>query len=1215
MLGQPFPSKGRFRVLRSLGEGGMGVVYEVHDDQRGGKVALKTMLRVSPEGIARFKREFRALADLHHPNLVDLYELGCEGAQWFFTMELIEGGEFLEYVRPAALDEGRLRAVLPQLVSGLTALHAAGMVHRDVKPSNVRVTPAGRLVLLDFGLVAELAAPLGGSAAASFVGTPTYMAPEQADGTAVGPAADWYAVGALLYEALTGKVPFEGAPLQVLIRKQRERPVDPAQIDAGVPDDLARLCMDLMSPAAAERPTGAAVIARLARRSMRPPPSSSTLANAPFVGRLAELTQLREAFEHAVGGKAVLTLVQGESGVGKSSLVKHFTDDLAHERADLLVVAGRCYERESVPYKAFDGVVDAIAHRLARLPDAGASALMPDNLGALCQVFPVLRRVRVFAALTRPVSIAPQELRRRAFGALRQLFARLTASHPVIVVVDDLQWTDADSLSLLREVLRQPEAPPLMFIATVRVAAGSGSGSLGALSPSALEAELPGAIRHVEVGRLGPREARELAETLLRDIAPERAASATSIAEETGGHPMFIDALARHTASEPAREGAASALKLDDALWSRVAQLDPAARELVQLVAIAGAPMTQEAMASAAGMDMAEFGRVVGGLRTANLVRTAGARGADAIEAYHDRVREAVTARVDAGERERLHGRLAIALEAAVAPDVEALARHWAGAGDGARALRNARLAAEQAATALAFDRSAQWWQRTLELSPDDGPDKRALRLQLADALANAGRGARAAEEYEAVARGGTGGEALELRRRAAEQLLRSGHFDRGLAMAREALATVRLTLPASPLGALVRLIFWRFVLLLRGTRFRERDPSEVAPRVLTRIDVAWSLALGLAMTDNIYGALFNTRTLLLALRAGEPFRVSRSLAMEATFRATPGKPSWASVKRIAQAARALAERTGNQQARAWARGTEGAAHYLNGHYRTALALCDEATQLYRQSGVTPNEMVSAQMLAINALAYLGEVQELQKRVRESIEDAVDRGDLYAEVSFTIGFPNLTWLVDDDPATARAKASAAMKKWSKQGFHLEHFYDLVAQTHVDLYTGDFAAAHERLRQQAGPLRRSLLMRIQSLRVLLRFLQSRAAIGVASMDSSRRQEMLAEAATCARRIGREGTEWGDPIAIWLEAGIAAARGDVGAAQLRTKDAIAGFEANDMRLMSLVAELGAAMLAKDEARTASAEQKLRERGIANPEGFVRMFAPSFIPTARS
>jgi hypothetical protein len=218
-------------------------------------------------------------------------------------------------------------------------------------------------------------------------------------------------------------------------------------------------------------------------------------------------------------------------------------------------------------------------------------------------------------------------------------------------------------------------------------------------------------------------------------------------------------------------------------------------------------------------------------------------------------------------------------------------------------------------------------------------------------------------------------------------------------------------------------------------------------------------------------------------------------------------------------------------------------------------------------------------------------------------------------VSFTVGFPNLAWLVDDDPATARGRTAAAMKKWSKQGFHLEHFYELVADTHVDLYNGEFAAAHERLRQREGALRRSLLMRIQSVRTLLWFLQARAAIGVACVDGSRQKEMLGQASAWARRIGREDTEWGEPVTAWLEAGIAAARGEAGAAQLRTRDAIAGFDATDMRLLSLVAELGAAMLAEDEARTAIATQKLRELGIVNPTSFVRMFAPSFVPTAGS
>ena len=170
----------RYDIRRRIGAGGMGEVFEAFDRDRAEIVALKTLARLDGETLARFKREFRALQTTSHPNLVSLRELSGDGASWFFTMELVRGEHFLEYVRkgpvtggPPRCDEGRLRATLRQLVHGLRALHAAGLVHRDVKPSNVMVQPDGRVVLLDFGLVTQLD-PRGQSVAAGPVGTVEY---------------------------------------------------------------------------------------------------------------------------------------------------------------------------------------------------------------------------------------------------------------------------------------------------------------------------------------------------------------------------------------------------------------------------------------------------------------------------------------------------------------------------------------------------------------------------------------------------------------------------------------------------------------------------------------------------------------------------------------------------------------------------------------------------------------------------------------------------------------------------------------------------------------------------------------------------------------------------------------------------------------------------------------------------------------------------------
>jgi X-X-X-Leu-X-X-Gly heptad repeat protein len=230
VAGIEFAGDERFTILARVGEGGMGVVYKALDKERGGVVALKTLHALGAAAVFRLKHEFRSLADLSHPNLIALHELVQSGGHWFMTMEYVEGTHFLAWVRPggalaysqtmtstslsaigdpaparrdephgvdgAMLDVGRLRDGFAQLASGVAALHAAGKLHRDIKPSNVLVTTAGRVVLLDFGLVTELAP--GRVGLDEMAGTAGYMAPEQSFGGPLGAASDWYAAGVML---------------------------------------------------------------------------------------------------------------------------------------------------------------------------------------------------------------------------------------------------------------------------------------------------------------------------------------------------------------------------------------------------------------------------------------------------------------------------------------------------------------------------------------------------------------------------------------------------------------------------------------------------------------------------------------------------------------------------------------------------------------------------------------------------------------------------------------------------------------------------------------------------------------------------------------------------------------------------------------------------------------------------------------------------------
>ncbi|HKU37556.1 MAG TPA: serine/threonine-protein kinase [Polyangiales bacterium] len=223
----------RYVEERLLGRGAMGAVYLVRDRETAEQLAVKKLFHMDARSVLRLKREFRAIADMSHPNLVKVYELGHAGEGYFLAMEYVPGRDLqahLEVEREvrapagleAAFSQFALRrawlqdSALPafhQLAVGVHALHRAGMLHRDLKPSNV-IVAQDRVVVLDFGLVRELDANAPKlTEDGAIAGTPAYMAPEQALGKPLSEASDWYAFGAMLYEAMTGVLPFEGAPL------------------------------------------------------------------------------------------------------------------------------------------------------------------------------------------------------------------------------------------------------------------------------------------------------------------------------------------------------------------------------------------------------------------------------------------------------------------------------------------------------------------------------------------------------------------------------------------------------------------------------------------------------------------------------------------------------------------------------------------------------------------------------------------------------------------------------------------------------------------------------------------------------------------------------------------------------------------------------------------------------------------------------------------
>jgi tRNA A-37 threonylcarbamoyl transferase component Bud32 len=1222
--GGEFAGTARFQLVRKLGEGGMGVVYEAHDRDRGARVALKTLRLLGAEALLRLKNEFRAMQDLEHPNLVSMRELFEHEGHWFLTMELVEGAvSFVEYVRPApalrigdmptvpdgraeptaassaahreepAFDEPRLRASLAQLARGLGALHAARMVHRDIKPSNVVVAPTGRVTILDFGLIAGFAqhdSPLDDEV----LGTFAFMAPEQVVSSAVGPEADWYAVGVMLYVALTGRLPLRGRSAEMLTLKQVTRPDPPRTLVPAVPEDLDRLCCALLAIEPASRATLRDVLAAVEGDPESAPrrPSESR-----FVGRSRELGALGAALDEVRHGRACALVVHGESGIGKSALVRRFAQSA--DRA--VVLASRCYEREAVPYKGVDGVIDALSRHLAALEDDAWE--LPPDVALLAQVFPVLRKVDAIADLP-PVEepLDRQSLRARVFAALRALFARLASRVPVVLAIDDLQWADADSLALLAEVMRPPEAPLVLLLVTMRRAQESEGefrtiADVRAALGAAPDARREGiALHELALAGLPEADAREL----VRSLAGASAIDPARIAQAAAGHPLFIDELVRHALSDSDRPPASA--PLDAALWRRVQRLDATARGVMEIVAT-GAPVARDVVETAA--EAVALDKDVAALRAARLVKTAGER----IEPYHDRIRAAVLRNMTGEAKAACHRRLALALEGRA--DAETLSVHWRGAGDLARAAAHAERAAEEASAALAFDRAARLYRQALELRPRPDDEAAPLQARLGDALANAGRAVESASAYLSASPHVGPEESLDLRRRAADQLLRSGHLDEGLAVVSDLLKSIGAELPRSQRGALVSLLFRRARLRLRGLAYQAKTPAEVAPAALGKIDTMWSVSTGLGLADIIRGTDFQTRGTLLALDAGEPYRVARALSAEAGFTAAAGGPARARTVTLLAAADAAAQKSGRVEAFAIATAARGLAEYVFGDFRVAHEHCDAAHALLRDRCRNVFwELHTAQLYSCFALVYRGKMSELARRVPAILREASAQGNKYAATSVRTATTNLLWLALDDPDRARDELVVGMRDWSRIGFHLQHHWTVMAETQIDLYKGDVESAYRRVAESWSALERSLLLRVQIVRVEAVYLRARAALALAARthDAAR----LAEAARFAARLAKEKMAWIEPIAALMHAGVAARRGDSDGTRRGLERAVAGFDAAEMELYAAAARVRLAAVvggAEGSKLRADAAAWMRAEGVVNGEGIVATLAPGF------
>lgn len=1228
---------GRFVIQRCLGRGGMGVVYEALDRNTRSHVALKVLTQGDGPAIYRFKQEFRALADVRHENLVPLHELFAQDGRWFFTMDVVEGQPFLEYVRPGLarpfddtivmrsdtilrtdghtsevtlrsaeapaqpvtpteVDVERLRSALTQLVAGIQAIHSAGKLHRDLKSSNVLVTREGRVVILDFGLVGDkLHEQLPDTLDRGIGGTPAYMAPEQVSDEATTAASDWYAVGGMLYEALSGNPPFTGRVNQVLLAKIARDPEPLSNVAPAAPVDLAELCMRLLRRAPSERATGEEILQCLGTDAPSNGARTSPLSprEGAFVGRSEELGILREAFED-FSERPRLVFVQGTSGMGKTALVERFAEEARARGA--VVLAGRCYEREAVPYKALDGAIDALTRYLANLPSADAALLVPRDIHELIRIFPVLSRVEVVARTQgRPDDAAdPNELRRRAFGALRQLLLRMADQVRLVLFVDDLQWTDNDSVRLLIDLLSPPEPPPLLFIGTYRAEEVGTSAPLEGLLAAARAIEAL-SIRTLSVGPLDGRDTRTLAEALLGDATSS--ATATSISDECRGSPFFLRELAHWSR----HGGGTEPMTLDRVLSTRIATLEAPARRLLEAISVAARPIELEVVIAA--VETEDAANALGWLQRARLIRGASG-GQRRFTAYHDRVRETVSASLTEESLHALHGALAKALERTPHPDPELLAHHLAESGDRGRAAQLAIRAGDRAYDALAFDQAARLYRTALSLSPE-GADEPALREKLARALSSLGRSKDAADAYldaarqtptrALVARASSSSRALELRRLAAEHYLVSGEIERGTEVLSSLLTHAGLRFPATRARAIIGILKNLFWLWLRGTEPHVRADTPAVVR--DQIELLLSANRGYATFSPALGGYFALEALTRSLRSGYQRGMIVGLDYYGVMGAYAGKPrDEHRAMRILDTAKRLSLESDDPLLRARIGLAQGVAATALGRFAESVESLDRISPALESCVGAGWELSVCEHTTVQALIWLGRFQQARTRVLTLAHRSEHAGDRFSQLVGVVLDAKLR-LASGHPAAARAQAVDVLAQWGPREFTFQHLFSVRAAIWCDLYEGAVEQAHARFRQIWPSLRKSGLLSVQLMRAEAAFLEG--SIELWRRASGDPQANLSRVRKCADWLDKTERAYAQGYAATLRAGLAQVSEQAAPSRQFARQAVVAFERAGMAVHAAALSM--------HSGDPNARAVLLKEGIADPERWCRIYLP--------
>ncbi len=1174
----PFQGTDRFEVRRRLGHGAFGDVFEARDREFGSRIALKVLKHASPEALFRFKREFRTIADISHPNLVSLYELQQFQGHWVLTMEYVDGIAFDDYLRrgPETLSE-----CFAQLTNAIECLHCAHVLHRDVKPSNILVERSGRVVLLDFGLVKADTS----TKSSLVVGTPRYMAPEQRAGYSCR-ASDWFAFGTMLYEAVGHRSPFPNSE-----NSGRTRLAPPCVAVNSEHQSLANLATRLLSPTPEDRPRSEEIAGLL----RTPQPNRRRVQESTFVGRTAELKVIRECLEASKHAPS-LVMLMGAPGIGKTHLAKYFLSDA--QRQGYRVYEGRCHEAESLPFKGFDALMDMICEDLQDRQDLDLDKILPrnDHAYALATMFPVLKRIHRFAQADTPTGqiLSPQELRTTAFQALHAFLGNLAKATPLVLFLDDLQWAKEDSLKLLLSLL-QNAMPRMLVITAMRQEDKEKSIALQHFSHG-LAAMQNIMTREIFLTGLDIASVEKLVKGA-QQTKPVSLASTKQLQRESGGHPLLLLRMLHSGLSTASRD-------ITNVLIEEFAEIDPKAMQILRYICLSAAPLSQLDACRLAELK-GWSGKHIDALRHAKLVRTNGIEPTSVIKPYHDRIRDALEAMHEAHEVTTLHGALADYLRTSSLASADAIATHYAGSGQREQTRIWAQRAAHEASKTLAFARAAELYK--LAALSCDSDLTISLHRDWARAVATQGRSVEAGKIFLAASRiakqYGKHDEVSSLLASAGEHLMLGGEFTLGREVIWNALADNGVDIPANQHIAVARALNLGAALAAGGLGFRVQETETFDTQLARLVDIENGAARALGFTDT-RAPYLACLSLTHALALGDPRRIQGALCSFVMTNAAMA-PSHEVFQEAIDLAFSLAVDEGEL---GWAHMIRGLTYEYQGKIAQGFPDLREAERIFWRSDPPQVRDASAMRIMI-MFCCIGDGIDLPFAIAHCddwIAEATSRNDIYAR-----NFMQLTssWmlLAQDKHDLASDRLSVVSEEWAAVEDEMFWSSSRVYRIGIELYRNPKLAFE--LVQEIEPefCKRyvSLLPIPNSSFHTLRGHAAAAAYAGGEATLSTTQTRLEDS---IEALGR--ADYWSPAAHGLRGHIAAINGDRRGAARHFQTAATKWGEHTQVVFAHSASLRAAELRDDSSAIRAHSEALQDQGIITPSRYATLFAgPSF------